>query len=104
MIDPECSSMSHNLLDAGAEQPVSVHVIRNCVWRWESPVLAIGRESIGRRSNAATIYVEAPMRPQVRAATVRRQCQIMVKTDAHAATFGVPLGFGELLVDDKLNV
>ena len=54
------------------------------IGRWKSPVLAGGREIVGRRPHPASGRVKRPVSPQVRAETVRGQRQVVVQTDGHS--------------------
>lgn len=65
----------------------------------EAPVLALGRETVRGRADAATVDIEWAMGPEVRPATVRGQSEIMIETDRHADGFGMALDVGELGID-----
>src|SRR5579884_831345 len=72
--------------------------------RRECPILTIGRKIIGRRAHAASINVKIAVGPEVRAAAIGSNGQIVIDADGHPDLARVPLRFGQLFLDDELDV
>ena len=71
MVDAERAAVTAVVADRIGEEPVAGLPVVVGVRRREGPVLALGRETVGRRPNPASGHKERPMRPQVRAAAIR---------------------------------
>ena len=83
VIDAQRAAVAAIAADRFGEQPVAVFAMRLRIGRRKAPILALGREIVGRRAHAATANKERPMRPQVGAEVVGRQRQIVIETDRH---------------------
>ena len=83
---PPCLAV---LANGFGEQPVAVELVSQRIRRRKSPVLPARREIVRRRSDAASGDIEAPMRPQIRAAPIRGERQIVIQADGQSYVLGV---------------
>ncbi len=104
MIDAQRSAMPAVLADGFGKQAVAVFHVAVRVGRRKAPVLALGREAVGRRAHPAAGHEEVAMRPKVGTETIGGQRQIVIQTDAQAALDSVLLRGGELQIELPLDV
>ena len=104
MIDAQRAAVPAILADRFREQPIAVLIVAVGVGRRKRPVLAFGREAVGRSADAAAGDKEFAMRPQIGTESVGSQSQVVIQTDAQAALEGVLLGGGELQIELPLDV
>ena len=103
MIDAQRAAVPHRLADRFRIQPVTVFAMLPRIGRRERPVLPGGRKIVRRRAHPASGDVKLPVRPEVAAAAVGGQRQIVIKADAHPRLAGVLLDAGELPVHVPLQ-
>ena len=84
VIDAQRAAVAAVLADRFGEQAVAVLAVTLGIGRRKAPVLALGREIVGRRAHAASGHEEPPVRPQVRAEAVGGQRQVVIEPDRHA--------------------
>src|SRR6478672_4360398 len=90
--------------DGVGKQAVAVLFVAEVVrWR-EGPILSVGSKAVGRRTHAASVYIELPVRPEVGAAAIRSERQIVIQTDGQLLLFGVCLNVGQLEIHLPLDV
>jgi hypothetical protein len=85
--------------DGGGEVAEAILLVAERVRRGEAPILTLRGETIGRGAYAASLHVEGAVCPEVGAAAIGGEREVMIETNRHADGFGVLLYRGKLAVD-----
>ena len=85
MIDAQGAAVAAVLANRFDEQAVTSFAMALRVGRRESPILSIGCEIVGRRTDTAPGREKAPVRPQIGSELVGSQREVMIQPDGEAA-------------------
>src|SRR5205085_2615445 len=86
MIDPEGSSMAASFPNRFGKQAVPDRAVPFGMGRRKGPILAAGREVIGRGADAAAGNIVGTICPQVGATTVGGEGKVMIQPDRQATS------------------